>query len=48
MLAQMHYANKHRMGASGPANTLDQMSHMVKGMDGKRLRYEDLIADEAA
>ena len=31
-----------------PADTLDQMGHMVKGMDGKRLRYEDLIADEAA
>ena len=31
-----------------PADTIDQMGHMVKGMEGKRLRYEDLIADEAA
>ena len=25
-------------------DTLDQMSKMAKGMDGKRLRYRDLIA----
>ena len=31
-----------------PADTVDQMGHMVKGMEGKRLRYDDLIADEAA
>ena len=30
-----------------PADALDQMGNMVKGMDGKRLRYEDLIADGA-
>ena len=28
-----------------PADTVDQMGHMVRGMEGKRLRYEDLIAD---
>ena len=27
-----------------PSDTVDQMSHMVKEMEGKRLRYEDLIA----
>jgi hypothetical protein len=27
-----------------PSDTVDQMSHMVKGMEGKRLRYEDLTA----
>ena len=26
-----------------PMNTIDQMSAMVRGMDGKRLRYTDLI-----
>ena len=28
------------------ADTADQITHLVKGMDGKRLRYSDLIADE--
>ena len=27
------------------ADTADQITHLVKGMDGKRLRYSDLIAD---
>ena len=27
-----------------PSDTVDQMGRMVKGMEGKRLRYEDLIA----
>ena len=27
-----------------PADTADQMTEMARGMDGKRLRYEDLIA----
>ncbi len=27
-----------------PANTIDQMRHMVQNMQGKRLRYQDLIA----
>ena len=27
-----------------PSDTVAQMSHMVKGMEGKRLRYEDLTA----
>ena len=27
-----------------PADTEDQITHLVKGMDGKRLRYSDLIA----
>ena len=26
-----------------PLDTIDQMSAMARGMDGKRLRYEDLI-----
>ena len=28
-----------------PADTADQMRQMVRGMDGKRLRYEDLTSD---
>ena len=31
-----------------PADTIDQMTHMVQGMEGKRLRYDDLIAGGAA
>ncbi len=31
-----------------PADTVDQMAHMVRGMEGKRLRYEDLIAEDEA
>ena len=27
-----------------PSDTIEQMSHMVQGMNGKRLRYADLIA----
>ncbi len=27
-----------------PLDTIDQMAHMAKGLDGKRLRYQDLIA----
>ena len=27
-----------------PADTRDQMRHIVEGMEGKRLKYEDLIA----
>ena len=27
-----------------PSDTIEQMAHMVQGMDGKRLRYSDLIA----
>ena len=27
-----------------PSDTRDQMRHVVEGMDGKRLRYQDLIA----
>ncbi|MCY4436326.1 MAG: IS1595 family transposase [Chloroflexi bacterium] len=27
-----------------PSNTIDQMRHMVQNMQGKRLRYQDLIA----
>ena len=29
------------------ADTADQITHLVKGMDGKRLRYSDLIAVES-
>ena len=28
-----------------PADTVDQMVAMAKGMDGKRLRYQDLIGE---
>ena len=31
-----------------PADTVDQMAHMVRGMEEKRLRYEDLTAGPAA
>ena len=31
-----------------PADTIDQMAHMVRGMEGKRLRYMDLIAEPDA
>ena len=31
-----------------PSDTRDQMRHIVEGMNGKRLRYEDLIASEEA
>ena len=27
-----------------PSDTIDQMKHMVKEMEGKRLRYVDLTA----
>ena len=27
-----------------PLDTIDQMAAMVRGMDGKRLRYDDLVA----
>ena len=30
-----------------PADTVDQMAHMVRGMEGKRLRYEDLTGRAA-
>ena len=30
------------------ADTIDQMAHMVRGMEGKRLRYRDLIAEPDA
>ena len=26
------------------ADTIDQMAAMVRGMDGKRLRYQDLVS----
>ena len=31
-----------------PSDTIDQMAHMVQAMEGKQLRYEDLIAGGAA
>ena len=36
------FAGKHNMRVT---NTIDQMQGMVVGMVGKRIRYEDLIAD---
>ena len=29
-----------------PMDTVEQMEGMVRGLEGKRLRYEDLIADD--
>ena len=40
----VEFAGRHN---DRPADTVDQMSHMVRGMEGKRLRYADLIADAA-
>ena len=31
------------LGAAHPLDTIDQMSTMVRGMDGKRLTYKELI-----
>ena len=31
-----------------PANTIDQMRHLVEGMEGQRLPYKELIGKEAA
>ena len=42
----VEFAGRHN---DRPKDTLDQMAEMVRGMDGKRLRYKDLIGkDEAA
>ena len=27
-----------------PSDTIDQMQEMIRGMEGKRLRYQDLIS----
>ena len=35
------FAGRHN---ARPLDTIDQMAGMVRGMDGKRLRYRDLIA----
>ena len=35
------FAGRHNIR---PLDTIDQMSEMVRGMDGKRLRYRDLVA----
>ena len=35
------FSGRHNMGEQ---DTLDQMSAMVRGLDGKRLRYQDLVA----
>ena len=29
-----------------PSDTIQQMAHMVQGMEGKRLRYDDLISND--
>ena len=34
------FADRHNMR---PLDTIDQMKAMVRGMDGKRLRYRDLV-----
>ena len=35
------FAGRHNLR---PMDTITQMESMVNGMDGKRLRYEDLVA----
>ena len=40
----VEFAGRHN---DRPADTEDQITHLVKGMEGKRLRYEDLIAEVA-
>ncbi len=35
------FAGRHNMR---PLDTIDQMKAMARGMDGKKLRYRDLIA----
>ena len=37
----MEFSGRHN---DRPSDTVDQTRHMVAGMEGKRLRYEDLIA----
>ena len=39
----VEFAGRHN---DRPKNTVDQITDLVRGMDGKRLRYADLIADE--
>ena len=41
----VEFAGRHN---DRPADTIDQMSHMVRGMEGKRLQYRTLIGKEAA
>ena len=41
----IEFAGRHN---DRPKDTVDQMADMVRGMDYKRLRYADLIADEEA
>ena len=41
----VEFAGRHN---DRPKNTVDQISGLVRGMDGKRLWYVDLIADEDA
>ena len=37
-IAEVEGRHNHR-----PSDTIDQMSEIVRGMDGKRLRYDDLV-----
>ena len=37
-IAEFEGRHNHR-----PSDTIDQMSEIVRGMDGKRLRYDDLV-----
>ena len=41
----VEFAGRHNDRES---DTRDQITHLVRGMAGKRLRYADLTADEAA
>ena len=36
------FAGKHNMRE---LDTIDQMAALISGMDGRRIRYHDLIAD---
>ena len=39
------YVNEFADSHNGrPSDTSDQMRHIVEGMDGKRLRYEELVS----
>ena len=36
------FAGRHKVRE---ADTIDRMAHMMRGMEGRRLRFADLVAD---
>ena len=38
----VEFAGRHN---NRPMDTIDQMAEMVRGVEGRKLRYKDLIAD---